>query len=195
MFAEEDTGLYIVEFDLDFSGGLFDRSKSSFEIGKLDVDIDKSDNVERSKDGSIFVTSDNDKGGVRRVARDGSVERIARTVDDGERCALHDLSSIVHVDSCTVFSLTAYSLFLFNLPFYPPSAGVLDISELVGQDPGSGEQVGPWCFAEAMRTTVQYNVKPTLVSFARKQSGMPDQRHERPHRARGYRSPRIRVLC
>ena len=85
VLAEEYSGVYILDFALNFTGGSFFSASSSFTIDKLDVSIDHPDNVEWSIDGSIFIQSDNNAGTVTHLTPDRNVTRIATTKNHGER--------------------------------------------------------------------------------------------------------------
>ena len=81
--------MYILDFILNFSGagGYFSAAGSSFTIRKLGLSVSvpfAPDNVEWTKDGSIFVQMDNSDGGIIRWKND-VVTNVARTKGDGER--------------------------------------------------------------------------------------------------------------
>lgn len=89
ILANENSGVYILDFGLNFSGasGYFSAAGSSFAIRKLDLTVSvpfDPDNVEWTKDGSIFVQMDNSDGGIIRW-KDNAVTNVARTKEDGER--------------------------------------------------------------------------------------------------------------
>ncbi len=85
VLAEENSGVYILDFDLNFTGASFFSALSSFTIDKLDISIDDPDNVEWTIDGSIFIQSDTSDGTVTHLTPDKKATRIATTKGNGER--------------------------------------------------------------------------------------------------------------
>lgn len=78
------SGVYELDFNLKFSGGVFSASSSSFSITKLNIGVSNPDNVEWSADGTIYTVSDDTSGAVTMVKSDGSVSVIAGNKFNGE---------------------------------------------------------------------------------------------------------------
>ena len=120
VLGDQDSGLFTLDFNLDFSSGSFDPNASGFSITKTQNDgsstpgvFNNPDNVDWSAptamngtnypDGLIFVNEDSSLGEIWMNAPDGSdLLKIGETTSAGTE-----------------------------------SSGILDISDLVGYNPGS----------------------------------------------------------
>ncbi|KAL7521998.1 hypothetical protein ACHAWX_007140 [Stephanocyclus meneghinianus] len=117
VLAEQMSGVYELDFNLKFSGGVFSASSSSFSITKLNIGVSNPDNVEWSADGTIYTVSDDTSGAVTMVKSDGSVSVIAGNKFNGEASGLVDISEVLN--------LAPSSIFLVNAMTCPTSMSVL----------------------------------------------------------------------
>ena len=88
VLADQNSGVYILDFRLGFSNatGYFSAGSSSFTIRKLNLPDDDYDNVEWSKDGSIFIQMDNSVGKIIRYSpSSGTIANVAYPTGSGER--------------------------------------------------------------------------------------------------------------
>jgi hypothetical protein len=117
VLGDQDSGVFIFDFNLDFSGGSLKLAGSSFTIKKIadnqnSAALNNADNVDWTRpttfsnggeylDGIIFVTEDNETGEIWQIRTDGSDPRLIGETRVGRE-----------------------------------STGILDISELLGYQPG-----------------------------------------------------------
>jgi len=123
VLGNQDNGTFIYDFTLDFTGGTFNAGTSSFDLTKIaddvtdDLDLHNADNVDWTAattlngttyaDGLLFVNEDDNKGQVWMMLPDGTSRVL-----------------IADTDNEPTF-------------FGTESSGILDISGLVGYNPGS----------------------------------------------------------
>ena len=82
VLAEQLSGVYELDFNIQFIDGIFSAATSSFSITELKMKLSNPDNVEWAADGSIYAMSDDETGSVMRMTSDGKVSEIATC--DGE---------------------------------------------------------------------------------------------------------------
>ena len=86
VLAEQYSGVYILDYNLTFPEAKFSATGSSFTVRKLALPSDDYDNVEWSKDGSIFMQMDNSIGRIIRYSpQTGMIQNVAYTKGSGER--------------------------------------------------------------------------------------------------------------
>jgi len=102
--GEEKTGIYILDFNLDFSSGLFNPGNSSFSIKmvvnhRLVPRFRATDNVLWTESDMIYVATDGAEAGVWEMKSDGSgLKEIAASINNGTDygpSGMTDISSLV----------------------------------------------------------------------------------------------------
>ena len=104
VLAETKSGVYMLDFALDFTGGTFQQDASSFTItmmAKAGSPIDNPDNVEWTKSNSVFVNSDSCEGGVWEIVG-GETTKIASTKDSTESTGILDISDLVNYPPASI---------------------------------------------------------------------------------------------
>ncbi len=125
VLADQTSGTYVFDLDLDFTSGIFEPTMSTFELSKIDDqnpadadNLNNADNIDWTEattlggvmydDGLIFVNEDNGLGQTWMMRPDGSEQMLVADTNDpllGQ--------------------------------FATESSGILDISDLMGYLPGS----------------------------------------------------------
>jgi hypothetical protein len=122
VLGDQDSGVFIFDFHLDFSGGSLQLAESSFTVKKIadnqnSAGLNNADNVDWTRpttfsngakypDGSIFVTEDNETGEIWQIHPDGSdPQLIGETQVGSESTGILDLSELLgykpgHVLAC-----------------------------------------------------------------------------------------------
>ncbi len=86
VLADQNSGVYILDYNLSFPDAKFSPAGSSFSMRKLPLPTDDYDNVEWSKSGYIFMQMDNSVGNVIRYSpQTGLITNVAYTKGSGER--------------------------------------------------------------------------------------------------------------
>jgi len=112
MLADQDSGVFVFDFTLSFSGGSFAAGSSSFRLGKIsttsggDNSLNSPDNLDWTAattlsgtsyaSGIVFVNEDNSSGETWSMTPSGgSKTRIAKTTVGEESTGIFDLSELV----------------------------------------------------------------------------------------------------
>lgn len=121
VLGNQNFGTFTFDFDLDFSSGSFDAGASSFDLTMIaddvssDTDLNNADNVDWTAATTLNGTTYAD--GLIFVNEDESKGQVWMMLPDGS-------GRVLIADTDNVFAATETS-------------GILDISELVGYNPGS----------------------------------------------------------
>jgi hypothetical protein len=97
VLAEQNEGLFIFNFNLNFNNDRFNSDASGFSLTKITSnDIRNPDNVEWSGNGRIFVNEDSARGAIWYSSDDGSSRtKIGETKNGGESSGIFDFSEFV----------------------------------------------------------------------------------------------------
>jgi hypothetical protein len=133
VLGDETSGVFVLDFTLDFSGGRFNPSTSSFVITNIFDQSDGGDGVLSDADnvdwtyattlggisyptGLIYVNEDEHNGEVWQINPDGSNPvRVARATDGASSSGIFDLSALVGYKPASIFICNTQGVFPSSL--------------------------------------------------------------------------------
>lgn len=132
VLGDQDSGVFILDFQLDFSDGAFQSGSSSFTAEMITDNSNRSllnaaDNVDWTAattlggveypDGIIFVNEDNASGQVWQIRSDGSeASLIGGTIQNVESSGILDISELVGYYPGSVLACTSQSIPTIDTP-------------------------------------------------------------------------------